>query len=117
MAGKRHFPATQLFRCCSAVFLLQRSAAFGQMTSAALQKSQCCSAVSAAQHSENCSATSVFACGMLQGRGLEGWGLGLYDICLGNFYCQYGGWGLSKLFHFLLKKLDGRNRAIQIENR
>ena len=49
-----------------------------QMTSA-LQKSQCCSAVSAAQHSENCSATSVFACGMLQGRGLEGWGLGLAE--------------------------------------
>ena len=46
-----------------------------KMTSA-LQKSQCCSATSAAQHSENCSATSVFACGMLQGRGLEGWGLG-----------------------------------------
>ena len=54
-----------------------------QMTSA-LQKSQCCSAVSAAQHSENCSATSVFAGGMLQGRGLEGWGLGLaekFQIC------------------------------------
>ena len=49
-----------------------------QMTSA-LQKSQCCSAVSAAQHSENCSATSVFACGMLQERGLEGSGLGLAD--------------------------------------
>ena len=47
-----------------------------QMTSA-LQKSQCCSAVSAAQHSENCSATSVFACGMLQVWGLEGSGLGL----------------------------------------
>ena len=53
-----------------------------QMTSA-LQKSQCCSAGSAAQHSKNCSATSVFACGMLQGRGLEGWGfktLGLAKI-------------------------------------
>ena len=48
------------------------------MTSA-LQKSQCCSATSAAQHSENRSATSVFACGMLQGWGLEGWGLGLAD--------------------------------------
>ena len=48
----------------------------------ALQKSRCCSAVSAAQHSENCSATSVFACGMLQGWGLEGWGLGLADFCL-----------------------------------
>ena len=57
-----------------------------QMTSA-LQKSECCSAVSAAQHSENCSATSVFACGMLQGRGLEGRGLGLADcndLSLGN---------------------------------
>ena len=49
-----------------------------QMTSA-LQTSQCCSAVATAQHSENCSATSVFACGMLQGWGLEGWGLGLAD--------------------------------------
>ena len=49
-----------------------------KMTSA-LQKSQCCSATSAAHHSENCSATSVFACGMLQGRGLEGWGLGLAE--------------------------------------
>ena len=48
------------------------------MTSA-LQKSRCCSAVSAAQHFENCSATSVFSCGMLQGWGLEGWGLGLAD--------------------------------------
>ena len=46
---------------------------FGQMTSA-LQKSQCCSATPAAQHSENCSATSVFACGMLHGVGfIEGW--------------------------------------------
>ena len=50
-----------------------------KMTSA-LQKSQCCSATSAAQHSENCSATSVFACGMLEGRGLEGWGLGLAEL-------------------------------------
>ena len=45
-----------------------------QMTSA-LQKSECCSAVSAGQHSKNCSATSAFACGMLQAWGLEGWGL------------------------------------------
>ena len=37
-----------------------------QMTSA-LQKRQCCSAVPAAQHSENCSATSVFACGVFRG--------------------------------------------------
>ena len=49
-----------------------------KMTSA-LQKSQCCRATSAALHSENCSATSVFACGMLQGWGLEGWGLELAD--------------------------------------
>ena len=49
-----------------------------QMTSA-LQKRQCCSAVPAARHSENCSATSVFACGMLQGWGLEGSGLGLAE--------------------------------------
>ena len=52
-----------------------------QMTSA-LQERQCCSAVPAAQHSENCSATSVFACGMLQGWGLEGWGLGLAEFDL-----------------------------------
>ena len=50
-----------------------------KMTSA-LQKSECCSAVSAAQLSENCSATSVFAGGMLQGWGLEGWGLGLPEV-------------------------------------
>ena len=47
-----------------------------------LQKSRCCSAVSAAQHSENCSATSIFACGMLQGWGLEGCGLGLAERLL-----------------------------------
>ena len=43
----------------------------------ALQQTECCSATSAAQLSKNCSATSFFACGMLQGWGLEGWGLGL----------------------------------------
>ena len=71
---------------CNAAFsMLQCSFSFAaaqllvQMTSA-LQKSQCCSAVSAAQHSENCSAASVFACGMLQGWGLEGWGLGLAEL-------------------------------------
>ena len=70
---------------CNAAFsMLQCSFSFAavqllvQMTTA-LQKSQCCSAVSAAQHSENCSATSVFACGMLQGWGLEGSGLGPAD--------------------------------------
>ena len=55
------------------------------MTSA-LQKSQCCSAASAAQHSENCNATFVFACGMLQGWGLEGSGLGLTDQMAGVFW-------------------------------
>ena len=56
--------ALQFFACCSAALV--------KMTSG-LQNSQCCSASSAAQHSESCSATSVFACGMLQGWGLEGW--------------------------------------------
>ena len=50
-----------------------------KMTSA-LQKSECCSATSAAQHPENCSETYFFACGMLQGWGLEWWGLGLPEI-------------------------------------
>ena len=83
-AGKRQENATflqcsffnvalQFFACCSA--------AFGQNDIRAAE-SQCCSATSAAQHSENCSATSVFACGMLQGWGFEGWGLGLADTSL-----------------------------------
>ena len=42
----------------------------------ALQKSECCRATSAAQLAGNCSAASVFARGMLQGWGVEGWGLG-----------------------------------------
>ena len=73
--------------CNAAISMLQCSFSFAaaqlfvQMTSA-LQKSECCSAVSAVQHSKNCSATSVFACGMLQGWGLEGWGLGLADESL-----------------------------------
>ena len=41
-----------------------------------------CSVTSAVQHSENCSTTSVFACGMLQGWGLEGWRL--TPICANN---------------------------------
>ena len=45
----------------------------------AVQKFERCSAISAAQLSENQSATSVFASGMLQGWGLEGWGLGLAE--------------------------------------
>ena len=66
----------KLLQCCSAVFrLLQRS--FSSKWHP--QKNECCSATSAAQHSKNCSATSVFACGMLQGWGLEGWGLGLAE--------------------------------------
>ena len=84
-AGKRQESATflqrsdfdvalQFFACCGA------ASEKVKMTSA-LQKSRCCSAVSAAQHSENCSATSVFACGMLQGWGLEVWGLGLAERC------------------------------------
>ena len=82
-AGKRQESAP--LSCNAAFSMLQCSFSFAaaqllvQMTSA-LQKSQCCSAVSAAQHSKNCSATSVFACGMLQGWGLEGWGLGLADM-------------------------------------
>ena len=70
---------------CNAVFsMLQCSVSLAaaqllvQMTSA-LQKSRCCSAVSAAQQSENCSATSVLACAMLQAWGLERWGLGLAE--------------------------------------
>ena len=64
--------------------MLQRSLSFvaaqlfAKMTSA-LQKSEYCSAVFAAQLSENCSATSVLAYGMLQGWGLERWGFGLAD--------------------------------------
>ena len=81
-AGKRQESATFLQRSFFDVavqFSLAAAQLLVQMTSA-LQKSQCCSAVSAAQHSENCSAASVFACGMLQGRGLEGWGLGLAEL-------------------------------------
>ena len=65
--------AVQFFACCSA--------ASGKMTSG-LQKSKCWSATSAAQLSENCSATSVSACGMLHRWGLEGWGLGLTETRL-----------------------------------
>ena len=51
-------------RCRKVPFLVVK------MTSA-LQKRECRSATSAVQHSENCSATSVFARGMLHGWGLE----------------------------------------------
>ena len=81
-AGKRLESATFLQRSFFDVavqFSFAAAQLVVQMTSA-LQQSQCCSAVPAAQHSENCSATSVFACGMLQGWGLEGSGLGLAEI-------------------------------------
>ena len=80
-AGKRQESATFLQRSFFDVavqFFVCCSAAFGP-NDFRTAENQCCSATSAAQHSENCSATSVFACGMLQGRGLEGWGLGLAD--------------------------------------
>ena len=70
-AEKRHFLATQLFQCCSAVFRLLQQLLV--KTTSALQKSKCCSAVSAAQLLNNCSATSAFVCGLLQWWGLEGW--------------------------------------------
>ena len=69
-AGKRHFPATQLFNV-ALQFALAAAQLLVKVTST-LQTSQCCSATSAVQHSENCSATSVFASGMLQGWGLSG---------------------------------------------
>ena len=77
-AGKRHFPASQLFHCCRAVSFVAVQL-LEKKTKSALQNSECCNTTSAAQLSENCSATSVFACGMLQGWGLDGWGLGLAD--------------------------------------
>ena len=51
-------------------------AALGK-NSVCIAESECYSATSAAQLSENCSAASVLACGVLQGWGLEGWGSGL----------------------------------------
>ena len=80
-AGKRQESATflqcsdfdvavQFFVCCSAAF------GTNDVRTAEKRMLQCsfCSAAF-----RNCSATSVFACGMLQGWGLEGWGLGLAD--------------------------------------
>ena len=64
---------------CNAAFsMLQCSSSFAAAQllvkmASALQKSECRSATSAAQHSENCGATSVLACGTLQGWGLEVW--------------------------------------------
>ena len=73
-------------KCQESATFLQRSffnvAMQFVFVAAQLLKSECCRATSAAQPpqlSENCSATSVFACGMLQGWGLVGWGLGLAD--------------------------------------
>ena len=82
-AGKRQESATFLQRSFFDVavrFLVCRSAASGPNDFRTAEKPMLqCSLVSAAQHSENCSATSVFACGVLQGWGLEGWGLGLAE--------------------------------------
>ena len=58
--------------------LLQRS--FWYKWPLHCRKSECCSAASAVQLSEKCSATSVFAAGMSRGWGLEGWDLGLPDL-------------------------------------
>ena len=97
-AGKRQESATFLQRSFFNVavqFSFAAAQLLVKMTSA-LQKSKCYSATSAAQHSENCSATSVFACGMLQGWGLEGWGLGLTDKQ------DSEGWGYGFLFRRVL---------------
>ena len=81
-AGKRQESATflqrsffdvavQFFVCCSA------ASGPNDFCTAEKPMSQCsfCSAAF-----RNCSATSVFACGVLQGWGLEGWGLGLAEF-------------------------------------
>ena len=81
-AGKRQERATflhcsffdvalQFFACCSAAFRQN------DIRTAEKRMLQCnfCSAA----FRKKCSATSVFACGMLQGSGLEGWGLGLAE--------------------------------------
>ena len=72
-AGKHHFPATQLFRCCTAFFLLAAAQLSVKMASA-LQKNQCCSPVSAAQHSEIAAQLLFFACGLFRGVGFRGVG-------------------------------------------
>ena len=69
-----------------------------------LQKSECCSAVSAAQLSENCSATSIFRLWHVAGVGFEGWGLGLADQ---NNFADMGVSDLPlrpKLLHKILSK-------------
>ena len=63
-AGKRQESATFLQRSFFDVavqFLVCCSAAFGPNDFRTAEKPRCCSAVSAAQHSENCSATSEFS--------------------------------------------------------
>ena len=82
-AGKRQESATflrrsvfnvalQFFTCCSA--------AFGKNDIRTAEKRMLQCNFTAAQHSENCSTDSVFACGMLQGWGLEGWGMDLMSF-------------------------------------
>ena len=71
-AGKRHFPATQLFRCCSAVFSFCCSASFLVQMTSALQKRQCCSAVPAAQHSEKLQCDFRFRLWHVAGVGFRG---------------------------------------------
>ena len=82
-AGKRQESATFLQRSFFDVavqFFVCCSAAFGPNEFRTAEKPMLQGSFSAAQHSENCSATSVFACGMLQRWGFEGWGLGLADL-------------------------------------
>ena len=71
--------AVQFFACCSA--------AFGKKDVRTAEKRMLrCNFWSAAFR--NCSAISVFACGMLRGWGLEGWGLGRTEF--GIFSCFLG---------------------------
>ena len=56
------------------------------------------------QLSENCSATSVFACAMLQGWGLEGWGLGLADNLR---RAKHAVWTLDYITYFYSNQLAG----------
>ena len=55
--------------------LVMRNSQQAQKTTSALQKSECCSAVSAAQFSENRSATSVFLLLHVEGVGFRGGGV------------------------------------------
>ena len=68
------------YQCCNAVRLLFAAQLFVKMTSA-LQKSECCSATSAEQLSENCRAIlfSLVAC---CGGGVQGGGV--YDLLILN---------------------------------